>query len=38
MEVIFRKEIERAEGKERAMEQEVGEYREKCVNPNTQAE
>jgi acetyl-CoA carboxylase carboxyltransferase component len=38
MEVIFRKEIEQAEGKQLAMEQEVGEYREKCVNPNTQAE
>ncbi len=38
MEVIFRKGIEQAEGKQLAMEQEVGEYREKCANPNIQAE
>ena len=38
VEVIFRKEIEKADDKEKATEQKVQEYREKFANPFNAAE
>ncbi len=38
VEIIFRKEIERAAGKEQALDQKVNEYREKFANPYIAAE
>jgi propionyl-CoA carboxylase beta chain len=38
VEIIFRKEIEKAENKEAALEQKVEEYREKFANPYVAAE
>ena len=38
VEIIFKKEIEQAEDKERATEQKVNEYREKFANPYVAAE
>jgi propionyl-CoA carboxylase beta chain len=38
VEIIFRKEIERAENREQAIEQKVHEYREKFANPYIAAE